>query len=807
MTMSRLDKIRSIWSDDMLQKLPGVPMNVSSDEIFERIVACDPTPQKKMLSWLLYAWQRGGFLWEDIFAGAQSTTGQTLYDFERLKKRITLPDGTPDIQARSLMKYRSPGQVWTAIRPYLEQEAEQGLTISGKEEKRIDTLKGRLEAAHVELPSGLKIDIPLTVFSSKILGRNTKWCTAADNGNMFQNYSESGPLFVLTLPDSTRFQAHYFVNDTEFEREVMHPFIIQAASEISTVPEGQAIDAETKRRLLSDFNPEMQFSFMNEADTHPTEQELKKLSPYLTDCVDFISQAVVNMVSPAHKNEKRLTALIADGIRQFIETQPEKKTQEMPQASLVETPIDVVGLLVENGCLVREKDTLRLQSGQSLSDFRALVCQIVETHIKENYPDRNSTYLSRKEHTNLLDGLTKLVLDKQVIQEIEALDRKSTHLIFDRLLIDTMKSCLFNKGNIKTFLEVLDSRYQHVSRKNIISIIDGWYDKIGEGTSSERLNAVMNVLPELMTTKTDTNLFWSWIKKEVRKEAGLARCLEILIERNSDMIDGQKLSGIPDCQFYYGMALQKLLFLCKADDLVNRNITGDMGIPYILEKMKITKDSPDYNSVMLSQKSLIMKTIKQHGPPLLAENFSKIFRDIDKSFPGVTQKDIANEIGKGLSSPEMTPFHKECILYMYNNFESEDILPEFERPYRDVIHSVLGGGTPNFSEMDNLLRYVRDALDLDESSALKLEQHVKMSNSLLSPQKGYLEAISDDNIPQAMKELREEKKRQNVYLTRMACLCLPQNIRSNIEMALKTNTEAIFSHENPSVVQGREYLP
>lgn len=51
-------------------------------------------------------------------------------------------------------------------------------------------------------------------------GANTKWCTAAESGNMFDQYNRSGPLYVIrTKGDNKKYQFHFesnqFMNDQD----------------------------------------------------------------------------------------------------------------------------------------------------------------------------------------------------------------------------------------------------------------------------------------------------------------------------------------------------------------------------------------------------------------------------------------------------------------------------------------------------------------------------------------------------------------------------------------------------------------
>lgn len=303
----RLDKIRTKWTDERLRRLPGVPDSRQSlNKVFACIVQADPTSQHKMVDWLLTAWENKGFLWEDIRTGSNSKIAQTMSDFERLKSRLTKEDGTPDIPARSLMKYKNPGEVWTRIKPLLELEESLGETQGSRTQKRLDIAKARLETYSVALETGVQMDIPMTQFSAMILGRTTKWCTSADNDNRFLHYAEQGPLMIFTLPDGTRFQAHGVIDektDDELDRfndiddieetknyNSISCRIDEILRAINHIPEEEREGGYDSKAVyyghIERIAQDMQF--LNEADNPPTDEEKVKLAPYISSISEMI---------------------------------------------------------------------------------------------------------------------------------------------------------------------------------------------------------------------------------------------------------------------------------------------------------------------------------------------------------------------------------------------------------------------------------------------------------------------------------------------------------------------------------------
>lgn len=199
---ARLAKIRTKWPDTRLRALPGVAPDVTPDAIFNSISLADKSQGHKYVAWCLDAWEAGHFLWEDIRAGASSRISDQIMRFDINKGKIADP------AMRSLMKYKGPGELDEAMDRVGVPKEISDFDLSGKQQKKMLMAKARLESTHFMTENGIRIDIPLTEFASCILGRNTRWCTAAKNDNMFSSYAENGALFIITLPTGERFQAH-----------------------------------------------------------------------------------------------------------------------------------------------------------------------------------------------------------------------------------------------------------------------------------------------------------------------------------------------------------------------------------------------------------------------------------------------------------------------------------------------------------------------------------------------------------------------------------------------------------------------
>lgn len=205
----RLQKIRTKWHGTDLTGLPGVPEETPPSAIWTAVIGSDPTQNHKYVSWILDAWKRGTFQWEDINSGAESRIADQLKRFEHNKHRL------PDTAMRSLMKYKGPGELDKILDDHGIARESSEYDLSSNQTKKLLMAKARLESERYELPSGIIIEMPLTKFASTILGRNTRWCTASNkpDDNAFQRYAVKGPLLIVTLPHGERYQIHFPVKE------------------------------------------------------------------------------------------------------------------------------------------------------------------------------------------------------------------------------------------------------------------------------------------------------------------------------------------------------------------------------------------------------------------------------------------------------------------------------------------------------------------------------------------------------------------------------------------------------------------
>jgi hypothetical protein len=146
---------------------------------------------------------RGPFMMEDI----KSKVLESLKTFFKFKSKIEIKD---------LGRYPSIQDLWEVTDAF----AGETETLSKSQTEKIikkDTKK------LIDTPD-FKVYVPETKESACYYGKGTKWCTAADNDNMFDHYNNKGKLYVImagTGENIKKFQLHFeseqFMNDKDAE--------------------------------------------------------------------------------------------------------------------------------------------------------------------------------------------------------------------------------------------------------------------------------------------------------------------------------------------------------------------------------------------------------------------------------------------------------------------------------------------------------------------------------------------------------------------------------------------------------------
>jgi hypothetical protein len=157
---------------------------MTADEITLELESMDPT-NGKMLQWLVNQYAAGIFKLED--APRVSTA---LTDFNAKKRSL---------EKKDINQYKQLSD--------LEDAVEDTKEVSSKKQQKQEI---KTQGADTVFKSSTYSIVELkTEEAACAYGKGTKWCTAADQNNMFDHYNERGPLFViLDHANNRKFQFH-----------------------------------------------------------------------------------------------------------------------------------------------------------------------------------------------------------------------------------------------------------------------------------------------------------------------------------------------------------------------------------------------------------------------------------------------------------------------------------------------------------------------------------------------------------------------------------------------------------------------
>ena len=201
-------------------------------EEYENFILADPTEKKIYFRWILDSYVNGGIkAYEDLL----SRVKPALEDYDYLKEKNKLNGDEKIVEnycgiAGCTKKFKEKPGLESLIdskRSDLEEIREK---IAEKEQLRDDAEK-------VFENSDLVILHPKTEAASCHYGRGTKWCTAATRGNnMFNDYNEKGPLYIVLPKNPThegeKYQLHF--EERQFMDEKDKPVYLLSGDENAT---------------------------------------------------------------------------------------------------------------------------------------------------------------------------------------------------------------------------------------------------------------------------------------------------------------------------------------------------------------------------------------------------------------------------------------------------------------------------------------------------------------------------------------------------------------------------------------------
>lgn len=170
------------------------------EEIINVLKNADPSRNQQYLQWIVNRYIAGEFRLEDV-----NRIKVDLTSFERHKRNL---------EKKDINQYKTLGDLYAATDPLDDADRGEQAPISNKQAK-----KSAYNAKREELISSGQAEIihkgeegmlvnPKTEDAAKFFGQGTRWCTAAEENNMFDYYHAEGPIYTWLGSDGFKAQFH-----------------------------------------------------------------------------------------------------------------------------------------------------------------------------------------------------------------------------------------------------------------------------------------------------------------------------------------------------------------------------------------------------------------------------------------------------------------------------------------------------------------------------------------------------------------------------------------------------------------------
>lgn len=164
---------------------------MSANEVLKELLKADPTKKQDFMVYISNMYLKKEFKLEDV-----SRIKKELETFLKVKNKLTNKD---------ISSYKTLDQLYDTLAPF-----------AGASEDDLKSNKAKVKdlksgAKYLINTPDFKIIVPETKEAACFYGANTRWCTAATTGNMFDHYNESGKLYIIIAKQDgkdRKFQLH-----------------------------------------------------------------------------------------------------------------------------------------------------------------------------------------------------------------------------------------------------------------------------------------------------------------------------------------------------------------------------------------------------------------------------------------------------------------------------------------------------------------------------------------------------------------------------------------------------------------------
>lgn len=191
--LAYLEKSRAAQIEAAFEKDGSVLKgDVTANKILAELGKADPTKDGSIVQWIVNMYIKGQFKLEDI-----NRVKKDVAKFIKFKAKMKNKD---------LNSYKTLTDLYSANSEFQDDEE---LELSKKAQSK--QLKNNETITVIDTPD-FKAIIPLTQAASCKYGAGTKWCTAADEDNMFDHYHGQGHLVIIIAgagAKAKKFQLHF----------------------------------------------------------------------------------------------------------------------------------------------------------------------------------------------------------------------------------------------------------------------------------------------------------------------------------------------------------------------------------------------------------------------------------------------------------------------------------------------------------------------------------------------------------------------------------------------------------------------
>ena len=168
------------------------------DLIMHVLENADPTQNKEYVQWLAKVYANQGVKIEDILARGSNA----LATYNEFKTKKVLPPEQRDI-----------GRLTFSDLEYIAASTELRQALAAKEEQDAAKSMHKGDSTVYYDDSTIRVLIPNDQDAACFYGQGTRWCTAAQNNNMYKTYSKQGPLYIILPKKPTdandKYQFHF----------------------------------------------------------------------------------------------------------------------------------------------------------------------------------------------------------------------------------------------------------------------------------------------------------------------------------------------------------------------------------------------------------------------------------------------------------------------------------------------------------------------------------------------------------------------------------------------------------------------